>query len=86
MARGWESKSVEEQQSEANQRPERSNANKSPEQIRRDTHRRSLELQRAHVEAQLKTSENPRFVELMQRELEHLDAELEKIAAESKRP
>ncbi len=79
MARGWESKSVEEQQSEANQRTEQSTNNKSPEQLRKDTRKRSLQLQHAHVQAQLKSAENPRFIELLQRELQHLETELNKL-------
>jgi len=78
MARGWESKSVEEQQSEF-QRPDTTKASQSAEQVRKANRLQALQLQRANVQAQLKQSENPRYIELLQRELEHLDQELRNL-------
>jgi hypothetical protein len=75
MARGWESKSVEEQQSEAT-RPPSGGDQQTPEQARLSAQIQTLELQRARVRQQLQQAENPRFIELLQRELEHLDAQL----------
>jgi len=78
MARGWESKSVEEQQSEF-QRPDATKASQSPEQSRKSARMQALHLQRARVQEQLKQAENPRFIELLQRELAHLDKELSSL-------
>lgn len=79
MARGWESKQVEEQQSQSQQKPRRK-AKQSPEQIRKAQQLQAMQLQRARVHQQLKDSQNPRFIELLQRELQHLDAEINKLA------
>ena len=43
---------------------------------RESLHRQSLELNRARVLEQLKRSQNPRYTELLKRELEQLDREL----------
>ena len=75
MARGWESKSVEEQQSEfANSRERKGSLSLAEEQ--RLLRRQSLELNRARVLEQLKRSQNPRYTEILNRELEQLDREL----------
>lgn len=77
MARGWESKSVEEQQNEV------SNAVRNKPAVSAEMRKRlgaieSLRLQRARVVRELAEAENPRFLELKRKELEHLDAELAK--------
>jgi hypothetical protein len=76
MARGWESKSVEEQQSEFGKNSGEKKGPLSPDEERRLLHRQSLELNRARVVEQLKRSQNPRYTELLKRELEELDREL----------
>ncbi len=78
MARGWESKSVEEQQSQSQQKPS-GKANQSPEQIRKMQQLQAMHMQRSRVRQQLRDSQNPRFIELLQRELQHLDAEIKKL-------
>ncbi len=76
MARGWESKSVEEQQSEFGRNSGEKMAPLSPEDENRLRHRQSLELNRARVLEQLKRSQNPRYTEMLKKELEQLDREL----------
>ncbi len=76
MARGWESKSVEEQQSEFGKRFGEKKGPLSPDDEKRLLHRQSLELNRARVREQLKRSQNPRYTELLKSELEQLDREL----------
>jgi hypothetical protein len=76
MARGWESKSVEEQQSEFGKNSGEKKDPRSAEDEKRLLHRQSLELNRARVVEQLKRSQNPRYTELLKRELEQLDREL----------
>jgi len=80
MARGWESKSVEEQQSEFNKPFTKSEAN-SPVAQKRKAQLHSLQLKRAHVEQQLRQAQNARFIDLMQSELAYLDAEITKLKA-----
>lgn len=83
MARGWESKSVEEQQSEAKQRP-RGAGPKTPEQARLSARIEALEMQRARVRQQLQQAQNPRFIELLQRELQHLEDRLRNLRDEGR--
>ncbi len=81
MARGWESKSVEEQQSEFNKPETKQSRAESPEARRRKTLLQSLQLKRAHVAEQLRHAQNARFVELMQKEFAYLDSEIAKLKA-----
>ena len=78
MARGWESKSVEEQQSEAMHRPSGAKP-KHQEQARMAMQIQGLQMQRSRVQQQLQQAENPRFIELMRRELQHLEHELQRL-------
>jgi len=80
MARGWESKSVEEQQSEFNK------PSKTSEPVSQGKRHQMLSLQtllmkRAHVVEQLRQAQNSRFIELMQSELAYLDREIAKLKA-----
>ena len=76
MARGWESKSVEQQQEEAA-------ATKTPgaplnaEQIAHQKRRQGVLLSRQRVLQQLKTALNPRHRQMLQAALADLDAQLE---------
>lgn len=76
MARGWESKSVEEQQSEFGKGSGEKKGPLSPDDEKLLLHRQSLELNRARVLEQLKRSQNPRYTEMLNRELEQLESEL----------
>jgi hypothetical protein len=72
MARGWESKSVEEQQTgELDRR-----AFQSKPQTNLDAERSSLELQRKRIEALVSSSSNPRYIEQQQKALVFLDEKL----------
>jgi hypothetical protein len=76
MARGWKSKSVEEQQSEFGKNSGEKKGPLSPDDEKRLLHRQSLELNRARVLEQLKRSQSPRYTEMLNNELEQLDREL----------
>jgi hypothetical protein len=76
MARGWESKSVEEQQSEFSKVANDQKAAATPESRARASAIQTLRLKRARVLQQLRDSQNPRYAELMQKELAYLDAQL----------
>lgn len=76
MARGWESKSVEEQQSEFGKSSGEKKGPLSPDEEKRLLHQQSLELKRARVLEQIKRSQNARYTEMLNRELEQLEREL----------
>jgi len=81
MARGWESKSVEEQQSQAQ--------NQTVSQDEKDALKRqnaekmrkvqALKLNRARINEQIERSTNDRYKELLGRELEHVEQELKQL-------
>ena len=76
MARGWESKSVEQQQSEMPERGQGMRPRLSPEQQERDRQRQGLLLSRTHLSRQLETSENPRHREMLAGGIAELDRKL----------
>jgi hypothetical protein len=77
MATGWESKSVLEQQL-STQTPfiEAEKERISREKAIRTRELQTLRLSCARVREQLQRSQNPRYSELLQRELHHLEDEL----------
>jgi hypothetical protein len=80
MAKGWESKAVEEQIQES-QSAEQDNPRKqfTPEQMEAHRRKEVLLLSRAHVEKDLNASQNPRYREQLSKALSHIDAELSKL-------
>jgi hypothetical protein len=74
MARGWESKSVESQQEAAETRSEKRVPRTAVEQKIQ-----ALQLSRKHVLDEIAASSNPRFRELKQRALLHLDSEIDRL-------
>ena len=79
MARGWESKSVEEQQSEAATTPSPAKSPLNPEQIASQRRKRGQMLSRQHVLQQLEAAQNPRYREILQNSLADLDAQLARL-------
>ena len=80
MARGWDSKSVEEQQAEFSKGSAGNHKGVSTEDARKATERQRLKLARANVENQLKVAQNPRYKELLTRELGELDRLIEALS------
>jgi hypothetical protein len=79
MARGWESKSVEEQQAESNSLFDASRQRFSPAQL---AERRLLEgvlLSRKRVEQQLLTTANPKHRQMLEGALSDLDTQLARL-------
>ena len=76
MARGWESKSVEAQQSEADEKPAHSRPRLTAEAAARLRERESLRLSRQRVLQQLERAANPRLRLLLESELADLDQKL----------
>jgi len=80
VARGWESKSVEEQISERQTESKKSNKNKlSREEIERQTKREGIMLARSRTVSALESVRDDRYRVLLERTLEHLDEELAKL-------
>jgi hypothetical protein len=72
MARGWESKSVEEQQTVDLDRRAFQSKPLSPLDAERD----SLRLQRKRIESLIASSNNPRYIEQQRKALIFLDEKL----------
>jgi hypothetical protein len=80
VARGWESKSVEEQISErhtesktpGNQKPSR-------DEIEQRARRESIRLARSRTVTALESAHDNRYRDLLERTLKHLDSELAKL-------
>ena len=78
MARGWESKSVEQQQELATSDAGRAKPRMTAEEIDAERRRESLQLSRRRVLQQLEVASNPRHREMLEAALRDLDAQLEK--------
>ena len=76
MARGWESKSVEAQQSEAMQNSSEDCPRLSAEAAARSRERETLRLGRQRVLQELEKSRNPRYRSILENELAELDQKL----------
>jgi hypothetical protein len=77
MSRGWESKDVESQMEEAAlRRAAPKQTPRTPEQLRIESERESLELSRKRVLSDLKTATNPRRREQLESALRHLEQKL----------
>jgi hypothetical protein len=79
MARGWESKSVEEQQVELASTRSTSALPISQEQLARRQQRQALMLSRQHVIQQIEAARNPRHREMLQNALADLNARLAEL-------
>lgn len=77
MARGWESKSVESQQTETSGRSARQK--ESHEEIERRQKRESLELSRSRVRRELEAARTPVHRAALENALKFLEDELRKV-------
>jgi hypothetical protein len=76
MARGWESKAVEDQQQEA----ERRRADNRIRESSATDRRRTVELARAQTASQLALARTPAQREALARALAHLDDQLREVS------
>jgi hypothetical protein len=79
VARGWESKSVEEQQAQAVSSASPAKRPLTPAQIASQRQRQGLLLSRQHVLQQLEAAQNPRHREILQSALADLDTQLTRL-------
>jgi hypothetical protein len=75
MARGWESKSVEQQQEDASSEAQKKPL-LTPEQLAEQKRRQGLELSRQRVLQQLQLACNPRHRQMLEQALADLDWKL----------
>jgi hypothetical protein len=78
MARGWESKSIEQQIEDARTdiKTSESSATES-EQIEKQKYE-GLRLQRARIVQELKSARNPRYREILNKMLQHIEESLKR--------
>lgn len=76
MARGWESKSVEQQQEEATSSVQQRGQPLTAEQIAESRKRQGLELSRRRILQQLEVASNPQHRSLLEAALAELNAQL----------
>jgi len=81
VARGWESKSVEEQQAEAQPETRQNKPRQTPEQLELQRRREAILLSRKRVLEQLQAARNMRHREMLQAALADLDARLSRLSA-----
>ena len=81
MAKGWESKSVEDQIQNTDNEPNHDNRRKqlTPDQMEAHRRREVLLLSRARVEKDLNASQNPRYRDQLTRALADLDVQISKL-------
>jgi predicted component of type VI protein secretion system len=78
MARGWESKSVEEQQAAATTQTE-SKQRLTPQQADRRRRKEAVELSRRLVRQQLQSAQNPRHRQMLKSALADLDSQIARL-------
>lgn len=76
MARGWESKSIEQQQAEALSEHNSSRSRLSTAQQKQNRRRETLLLARKRLAAQLETAQSPRHRQILQQSMAELDKQL----------
>jgi hypothetical protein len=79
MARGWESKSVEQQQADRSEQPNPARPAISPKQQERNRKRQGLLLSRSRLLQQLHSASHPRHRQMIERSIAALDAELARL-------
>jgi len=81
MARGWESKAVEDQVQESQSKGSRSNKTQLPTSgIELNRRREVLVLSRTRVQRELESSRNARYTDQLTRALADLDAQLANLS------
>lgn len=79
MARGWESKSIEQQQEEMAERRKAPGLPVSPEQQELNRKREGLQLSRERLVQQIKAATNPRHREMLEQAIAELDSQLRSL-------
>ncbi len=81
MARGWESKAVEQQLANAeDEKTSPPKARLSPQEAERQRRRDLLQSARARTLHQIECATNPRYRKLLEQQMAALDAQIRKLA------
>ena len=87
MARGWESKEVESQIEAAEARASVAKKKRvGEEEVKLQREREGLELSRTRVVQDLVSAVNPKYREMLQRSLAHLDEKLATLDGSASKP
>jgi hypothetical protein len=80
VARGWESKSIEDQIAEREAEAQKSSAPAlTQEQLERRAKREGLQLARCRTLSSLNAARDPRYRAMLERALAHLDSQLSEL-------
>ena len=79
VARGWESKSIEAQQAEASERPDKPHSKMSAEEAALSREKETIRLARQGVLQQMETSANARHRQLLEGALADLDEKMRRL-------
>ena len=79
VARGWESKSVELQQDDANSSTGEPKPDLTPEQRAIESRKEGLKLSRSRILEQLHSAENPRYRTILEQALAALDEQIVRL-------
>jgi len=79
MARGWESKSIEDQQAAAVEARKPAKPPMTPEQVTRQKQRDGLTLSRKHVLDRMRNAHNPSHRKMLEQALADLDHQLNRL-------
>lgn len=79
MARGWESKSVEQQQEQATSEHTRQMESLTPDEVGRRRRLAALELSRKRILHELEAATNPRHRQMLAAALADLDAQIARV-------
>jgi hypothetical protein len=79
VARGWESKSVELQQDDARSSAE-PKSHLTIEQKKKQAHKEGLRLSRSRILEQIRSTENPRYRQILEQGLAELDQQINELS------
>jgi hypothetical protein len=79
MARGWESKSVEDQQAEVVSPVDKSRPHLTPDQLSKRREQDGLVLTRKRILQQLETAQHPQHRKMLENALADVDSKLAKL-------
>ena len=82
MARGWESKSIEEQQAEARDKKAVPKYRLSPAQAAKVRELEGLRLSRTRIVQQMQAARDPRHSKILQEALDELDRKMQALQQE----
>jgi hypothetical protein len=78
VARGWESKSIEQQQDDARSKPE-PKPHLTRQQRDIESRKDGLKLSRSRIVEQIHSTENPRYRQILEQALAELDQRLKEL-------